>query len=249
MPLLVDHAPQYIKSETSEAGPDGQVARAIRQITEKASTRIGKKAFEVALARQELRKTTQPSYSPTVTICHKSNVLSVTDGLFRTSVRGVYEQDQKANGGAGRYAGVKLNEQLVDSMVYRLFREPEVFDVVVAPNLYGDIVSDAAAALVGGNDEIAQHTDRAPLLVVEGLARVRAARSSMRGGHRQMRVVFAQLRIQRLRGERGGCRHGGAQHLEQTAAADSACFLAIVFLVVGHHLVPLRYAFTFNFFT
>lgn len=140
---------QYIKSETSEAGPDGQVARAIRQITEKASTRIGKKAFEVALARQELRRTTQPSYTPTVTICHKSNVLSVTDGLFRTSVRGIYEKDQKANGGAGRYEGVKLNEQLVDSMVYRLFREPEVFDVVVAPNLYGDIVSDAAAALVG----------------------------------------------------------------------------------------------------
>lgn len=76
-------------------------------------------------------------------------MLSVTDGLFRTSVRGVYEKDQKANGGAGRYEGVKLNEQLVDSMVYRLFREPEVFDVVVAPNLYGDIVSDAAAALVG----------------------------------------------------------------------------------------------------
>ncbi|TKY90303.1 hypothetical protein EX895_000301 [Sporisorium graminicola] len=139
----------YIKSETSEAGPEGQIARAIRQITEKASTRIGKKAFEVALARQELRKTTQPSYSPTVTICHKSNVLSVTDGLFRTSVRGVFEKDQKANGGAGRYEGIKLNEQLVDSMVYRLFREPEVFDVVVAPNLYGDIVSDAAAALVG----------------------------------------------------------------------------------------------------
>ncbi len=91
---------QYIKSETSEAGPDGQVARAIRQITEKASTRIGKKAFEVALARQELRRTTQPSYTPTVTICHKSNVLSVTDGLFRTSVRGIYEKDQKANGGA-----------------------------------------------------------------------------------------------------------------------------------------------------
>lgn len=42
-----------------------------------------------------------------------------------------------------------MDEQIVDSMVYRLFREPEVFDVVVAPNLYGDILSDAAAALVG----------------------------------------------------------------------------------------------------
>ncbi|KAI3485123.1 hypothetical protein L1887_51560 [Cichorium endivia] len=62
----------YIKSETSESGPDGQIARAIRQITEKASTRIGKKAFEVAIARKELRKVNQPSYEPTVTICHKS---------------------------------------------------------------------------------------------------------------------------------------------------------------------------------
>lgn len=84
-----------------------------------------------------------------VTICHKSNVLSTTDGLFRTSVRGVYESDKTANGGAGRYEGIQLDEQLVDSMVYRLFREPHVFDVVVAPNLYGDIISDGAAALVG----------------------------------------------------------------------------------------------------
>jgi len=42
-----------------------------------------------------------------------------------------------------------VNEQLVDSAVYRLFREPEIYDVMVAPNLYGDILSDAAAALVG----------------------------------------------------------------------------------------------------
>jgi hypothetical protein len=84
-----------------------------------------------------------------VTVCHKSNVLSVTDGLFRTSVRAVYEKDARSAGGPGRYANVTMDEQLVDSMVYRLFREPHVFDVVVAPNLYGDIISDGAAALVG----------------------------------------------------------------------------------------------------
>jgi len=49
----------------------------------------------------------------------------------------------------GKYDQVTIAEQLVDSAVYRLFREPEVFDVMVAPNLYGDILSDAAAALVG----------------------------------------------------------------------------------------------------
>lgn len=142
----------YIKSETLEDGPQGQVARAIRQITEKASTRIGKKAFQVALAREALRGqvgTGALRGKAKVTVCHKSNVLSVTDGLFRTSVRSVYEKDQVSQGGLGRYQGIALDEQLVDSMVYRLFREPHVFDVVVAPNLYGDIISDGAAALVG----------------------------------------------------------------------------------------------------
>ena len=51
---------------------------------------------------------------------------------------------------AQAYPDVQVEEQLVDSMVYRLIREPQRYDVVVAPNLYGDIISDAAAALVGG---------------------------------------------------------------------------------------------------
>lgn len=79
---------------------------------------------------------------PKVTIVHKSNVLSVTDGLFREAVRAVQAEDPAFN-------NVLVEEQLVDSMVYRMFREPHVFDVVVAPNLYGDILSDGAAALVG----------------------------------------------------------------------------------------------------
>jgi homoisocitrate dehydrogenase len=62
---------------------------------------------------------------------HKSNVLSVTDGLFRESVRAV----------AAGYPNVTVNEQLVDSLVYRLFREPEMLSTLVCPNLYGDIVS------------------------------------------------------------------------------------------------------------
>ena len=65
---------------------------------------------------------------------HKSNVLSVTDGLFRTSCRQVYEDE------GWEKKGVKYSEQIVDSMVYKLFREPWEFDVVVAPNLYGDIL-------------------------------------------------------------------------------------------------------------
>ena len=79
--------------------------------------------------------------APMVTITHKSNVLSQTDGLFRTTARKALEDAQ--------FAGVKVEEQIVDSMVYKLFRQPEYYDVIVAPNLYGDILSDGAAALVG----------------------------------------------------------------------------------------------------
>ncbi|KAG6911734.1 hypothetical protein DXG01_007984 [Tephrocybe rancida] len=74
-----------------------------------------------------------------LTIIHKSNVLSITDGLFRETVRGVPSLPSVN----GKYDSVTINEQLVDSAVY------SVFDVMVAPNLYGDILSDAAAALVG----------------------------------------------------------------------------------------------------
>lgn len=139
----------YVKRERLEDTVNGKVAFAERQISDLASTRIGVKAFEVALARQAMREKMGSTAQTKVTICHKSNVLSVTDGLFRTAVRGVYDQDKTKNGGPGRYAKIALDEQLVDSMVYRMFREPEVFDVIVAPNLYGDIISDGAAALVG----------------------------------------------------------------------------------------------------
>nr|GAT53908.1 predicted protein [Mycena chlorophos] len=123
----------YVKDEKLTTGEHGKEARAIRLITERASTRIGRIAFELAKARP--RKL--------LTIIHKSNVLSVTDGLFRESVRAV----PPASNGA--FDDVTIEEQLVDSAVYRLFREPQIYDVMVAPNLYGDIISDAAAALVG----------------------------------------------------------------------------------------------------
>ncbi|WWC70857.1 uncharacterized protein I206_104809 [Kwoniella pini CBS 10737] len=141
----------YIKKEELEIdSKDGsKKAIAYRQITSKASSRIGKMAFEIALRRGKEREIAKKSGKsvwwngePKVTIVHKSNVLSVTDGLFRESVRAIKE-------GTDRYNGVKMEEQLVDSMVYRMFREPEIFDVAVAPNLYGDIISDGAAALVG----------------------------------------------------------------------------------------------------
>ncbi|KAI9507688.1 mitochondrial NAD-homo-isocitrate dehydrogenase LysB [Russula earlei] len=119
----------YVKQESLTQTASGKEARATRLITERTM------AFELALARPRKQ----------VTIIHKSNVLSVTDGLFRETVRAVPQLLEVA----GRFDSVAIAEQIVDSAVYRLFREPEIYDVMVAPNLYGDILSDAAAALVG----------------------------------------------------------------------------------------------------
>ena len=137
-----------MKEERSFTDAEGNItAEATRRITSVASKRIAETAF--ALAAQRGRKNAM------VTVIHKANVLSVTDGLFRTCCREVYDEGKWGD------KGVKYSEQIVDSMVYKLFRDPSEFDVIVAPNLYGDIlsyhrpfsrnvnVSDGAAALVG----------------------------------------------------------------------------------------------------
>lgn len=133
-----------MKEERTEQTPDGKVARAIKQISERASTRISTIAGEIALRRQKIRDTAPVSRlhsQPMVTITHKSNVLSQTDGLFREASRAALAAD--------KFSSVHVEEQIVDSMVYKLFRQPEYYDVIVAPNLYGDLLSDGAAALVG----------------------------------------------------------------------------------------------------
>lgn len=133
----------YVKEEKTYDGPDGKVAEAIKRISEKASFNIAAIAGEIALRRQKIRDAGASSIhsQPRVTITHKSNVLSQTDGLFRETARKALGQD--------KFKAVRIDEQIVDSMVYKLFREPASYDVIVAPNLYGDILSDGAAALVG----------------------------------------------------------------------------------------------------
>ena len=142
----------YVKRERESRDPATglRVAIAERQISEFASRRIAKVAFDSALKRHSIRLTScktvedeKKMVRPKVTIVHKANVLSVTDGLFRECVLDEY------NANPAYKDNIQIEEQLVDSMVYRMFREPQLFDVVVAPNMYGDIVSDAAAALVG----------------------------------------------------------------------------------------------------
>lgn len=107
----------------------GEQAVAERVITRRASARVARVAL--SLARRRRRH---------LTVVHKANILRETDGLFRETVLAE----------AGGYPEVTVTEGLVDSVAYRLVREPEVFDVLVTPNLYGDILSDLAAALVGG---------------------------------------------------------------------------------------------------
>ncbi|KAJ3281333.1 homoisocitrate dehydrogenase [Borealophlyctis nickersoniae] len=141
----------YVKSERLETLPDGfKIAWADRKITEYASKRIARMAFRMALQRGQIREARRTAGEkvawtgkPRVTVVHKSNVLSISDGLFRESALAVRGEDPAFT------EKVDMEEQLVDSMVYRMFREPEKFDVAVAPNLYGDIISDGAAALVG----------------------------------------------------------------------------------------------------
>ncbi len=140
-----------VKTITSAASPIDlvivRVAEAIKRISERASHRIASMAGEIAMRRAKLRRTPAlegagaAGKRPMVTITHKSNVLSQTDGLFRETARAALAQE--------KFAGVAVEEQIVDSMVYKLFRQPGAYDVIVAPNLYGDILSDGAAALVG----------------------------------------------------------------------------------------------------
>jgi len=136
----------YVKEEkTYDDATKGVYAEAIKRISARASSRIATMAGEIALRRQKLRAGGLASIhkSPLVTVTHKSNVLSQTDGLFRTSAKEALSASRFVEG------GVAVEEQIVDSMVYKLFRQPGSYDVIVAPNLYGDILSDGAAALVG----------------------------------------------------------------------------------------------------
>lgn len=102
----------------------------IKIITRKASERIVRFAFEYA--RRENRKK--------VTAVHKANIMKYTDGLFLECARNV----------AVNYPDIEFEDRIVDNMSMQLVMKPELYDVLVLPNLYGDIVSDICAGLVGG---------------------------------------------------------------------------------------------------
>lgn len=105
-------------------------AESIKIITKKASDRIVKFAFD--LAEREGRHK--------VSAVHKANIMKCTDGLFLRCARNIAEE----------YKNVAFEDVIVDAMSMKLVMKPEDYDVMVMPNLYGDILSDLAAGLVGG---------------------------------------------------------------------------------------------------
>ena len=107
-------------------------AESIKIITRGASERIARFAFEYALANRRHK----------ITAVHKANIMKLSDGLFLESCRTVAAQYE------GR--GIDFEDRIVDNMCMQLVQKPELYDVMVLPNLYGDIVSDLCAGLVGG---------------------------------------------------------------------------------------------------
>jgi isocitrate dehydrogenase (NAD+) len=106
------------------------VVESLKIITEKASTRIARYAFE--LCRRQNRKK--------VTGVHKANIMKLSDGLFLECIRKVRRE----------YPEIEYNEMIVDNTAMQLVLNPHQFDVLLSENLYGDIISDLAAGLIGG---------------------------------------------------------------------------------------------------
>src|SRR5687768_6060646 len=106
-------------------------AESIKIITREASERIARFAFEYAVANGRRK----------VTAVHKANIMKLSDGLFLESCRTV---------AADYETRIEFEDRIVDNMCMQLVQKPDLYDVLVLPNLYGDIVSDLAAGLVGG---------------------------------------------------------------------------------------------------
>jgi isocitrate dehydrogenase (NAD+) len=106
------------------------IVESLKIITERASTRIARFAFEYA--RKYGRKR--------VTAIHKANIMKLSDGLFLESTRAVSRE----------FTDISYDERIVDAACMHLVMHPEKLDVLLLPNLYGDIVSDLCAGLVGG---------------------------------------------------------------------------------------------------
>ncbi|HEX7324690.1 MAG TPA: isocitrate dehydrogenase [Rhodanobacteraceae bacterium] len=110
--------------------PDGEIAQSLVRNTRHGATRIVRHAFELAVKRGRKK----------VTVVHKANIIKTASGLFLDVAREV----------AKRYPQIECNEMIVDNTCMQLVMNPWQFDVIVTTNLFGDILSDLCAGLVGG---------------------------------------------------------------------------------------------------
>ena len=124
------YADRNMAQGPGEFMPEPGIALALRKITATGSRRIAEAAFALAATRPARR----------VTTIHKANVLRLSDGLFLDQVRAV----------AARHPDIAHDEVLVDAAAALLVRDPGRFDVILATNMFGDILSDLAAELAGG---------------------------------------------------------------------------------------------------
>lgn len=107
------------------------VVTSLKIATERACTRVAKRAFEYARKRERSK----------VTVFHKANIMKLSDGLFLQCVKRVHEAE---------FSDMQYDARIIDAGCMRLVQDPTQFDVLLMENLYGDVVSDLAAGLVGG---------------------------------------------------------------------------------------------------
>jgi isocitrate dehydrogenase (NAD+) len=130
------------RSEGQTLSADGEIAESVSRNTRKGSSRIVRYAFELAVKKGRKK----------ITAVHKANILKTSSGLFLNVAREI----------AKEYPQIEFNEMIVDNTCMQLVMRPEQFDVIVTTNLFGDILSDLCAGLVGGlglapGDNIGEH--------------------------------------------------------------------------------------------
>lgn len=113
-----------------EEQPNPNEARSIKLITRAATERIAKFAYEYAVRKGRKK----------VTIVHKANIMKLSDGLWLEICRAVGKN----------YTQIETEDRIVDNMAMQLVQKPQLYDVLLCPNMYGDILSDLCAGLIGG---------------------------------------------------------------------------------------------------
>lgn len=177
------------------------VTQAIKVVTEKASQRIARFAFEYA----------QKNNRKKITLVHKANIMKISDGLFLQSFEEV----------AKEYPDITAEDKIVDALCMNLVMDPTQFDVLLLGNMFGDIVSDLAAGLVGGLGVVPGANigdDYAVFEAVHGSAPDIAGKNLAN----PCALIFSALMMLR--------------HLGEDAAADKIWKSVVVTLAMGHHL-------------